>query len=78
MSTTMALIKMRIEISKDDEAKVRALRTRALLNDDQLKLGYITEEEYLLTLADLDVKLKELEDKYGLSKIDEEEPDRDR
>lgn len=56
-----------IRVSLDDEAKIRALRTRALLNDDQLALGFITREEHQAVLADIDGKVKELEVKYGLS-----------
>ena len=61
-----------IKVSLDDEAKIRALRTRALLNDDQLALGFITREEHQAVLADIDGKLKELEVKYGLDTGDEE------
>jgi hypothetical protein len=63
---------VQMKVSLDDEAKIRALRTRALLNDDQLAMGFISREEHQLTLADIDAKLKELEDKYGLGSGNEE------
>ena len=63
---------VQMKVSLDDKAKIRALRTRALLNDDQLAMGFISREEHQLTLADIDTKLKELEVKYGLDPCNEE------
>lgn len=59
-------MKMGIRVSLDDEAQIRALRTRALINEDQLNLGMISSDEYRQTLEDIDRKLVELEVKYGL------------
>ena len=41
----------RLEVCKDDEARIRALRTRALVNEDQMLLGLIDEVEYRQTLS---------------------------
>lgn len=56
----------RLEICKDDEARIRALRTRALVNEDQMSLGLIDEVEYRQTLEEIDALLRELEVKYGI------------
>lgn len=56
----------RLEICKDDEARIRALRTRALVNEDQMSLGLIEEVEYRQTLEEIDALLRELEVKYGI------------
>lgn len=56
----------RLEVCKDDEARIRALRTRALVNEDQMSLGLIDEVEYRQTLEEIDALLRELEVKYGI------------
>ena len=61
----------RLEICKDDEARIRALRTRALVNEDQMSLGLIDEVEYRQTLEEIDALLRELEVKYGIRQDNE-------
>lgn len=53
-----------------DDAELRVLRQMVNAADTMLALSMIGPEEHQQTLAEVDLRLRELEDKYGLDNAD--------
>lgn len=53
-----------------DDAELRVLRQMVSAADTMLALNMIDDTEHQQTLAEVDLRLRELEDKYGLDNAD--------
>lgn len=58
------------EVTATDDAELRVLAQMVRAADTMLALSMIGPEEHQQTLAEVDLRLRELEDKYGLDNAD--------
>ena len=56
-----------------DDAELRVLRQMVSAADTMLALNMIDEAEHQQTLAEVDVRVRELEERYGLDPDDEQD-----